>query len=121
MRWMLGLLLVAAMAPAVAHHSTAANFSREIVEVSGVIEEVRFLNPHASILVRVDASDEGTRYWLVETDARTTLERKGVTLERLVVGESITVSGRKGYRPYTMYLREATLQDGSTFDSGADS
>ena len=35
-----------------AHHSTAANFTQEIISVEGVIERVRFQNPHSSVLIK---------------------------------------------------------------------
>ena len=35
-----------------AHHSTAANFTQEIISVEGVIEQVRFQNPHSSVLIK---------------------------------------------------------------------
>ena len=54
-------------------------------------------------------------YWLVETGARTTLERRGVTLERLEVGTKIQATGLKGRRQYTMYLQVITFEDGTIF------
>ena len=35
-----------------AHHSTAANFTQEIISIKGVIESVRSVNPHSSILIK---------------------------------------------------------------------
>lgn len=98
-----------------AHHSTAANFTREIITVDGVIEKVRYQNPHASILIRNTDENGNKTYWLIETEARTTLQRRGVTLERLAVGTHITASGRKGRRQYTMFLKKIILEDGSGF------
>ena len=79
-----------------AHHSTNANFTQEIISVDGVIEQVRFLNPHASVLIR-NTSDTGEEtYWLLETLGRTTLERQGVTFQELEIGARVTATGRKG-------------------------
>jgi hypothetical protein len=103
-----------------AHHSTATNFTQEIISVEGVIEQVRYQNPHASVLIKnTDAAGKET-YWLIETGARTTLERRGVTLERLAVGSKIQATGRKGRREYTMYLREITFEDGTIFTPTPD-
>jgi hypothetical protein len=101
--------------PASAHHSTVANFTQEIVSVEGVIEKVRYQNPHASVLIKSTDADGKEIYWLVETGARTTLERHGVTLDRLKVGSKIRATGQKGRRQYTMYLQEITFEDGSKF------
>lgn len=98
-----------------AHHSTATNFTQEIITVEGVIEKVRFQNPHASVLIKNTDESGKEIYWLIETGARTTLERKGVTMERLAVGLKIQATGRKGRRQYTMYLQEITFEDGTVF------
>jgi 2-keto-4-pentenoate hydratase len=98
-----------------------ANFTREVVSVDGVIEQVRYQNPHASVLIRhTDESGKAT-YWLVETAARTTLERKGITLDTLAVGSKVTATGLKGRRQYTMYLQEIRFDDGRVFAPDAPS
>ena len=103
-----------------AHHSTATNFTQEIITVEGVIEKVRYQNPHSSVLIKnTDAAGKET-YWLIETGARTTLERKGVALDRLAVGSKIQATGRKGRRQYTMYLQEITFEDGTIFTPDPD-
>jgi len=98
-----------------AHHSTAANFTQEVITVDGVIEKVRYQNPHASVLIRNTADDGKETFWLIETGARTTLERQGITLDRLAVGSQITATGLKGRRKYTMYLQDIVFEDGSVF------
>ncbi len=103
-----------------AHHSTATNFTQEIITVDGVIEKVRYQNPHASVLIKHTAEDGKEIYWLIETGARTTLERQGITLERLAVGAKIQATGRKGRRQYTMYLKEIVFEDGSKFTPTGD-
>jgi len=98
-----------------AHHSTNANFTQEIITVEGVIERVRFQNPHASVLIKnIDESGSET-FWLIESGARTTLERQGVSLDRLEVGSKIKATGRKGRRDFTMYLKEIIFEDGTVF------
>lgn len=117
------LTLVSGLLPAIgaAHHSTVANFTREVISVDGVIEQVRYQNPHASVLIRHTEESGKETYWLVETAARTTLERKGVTLETLAVGSRITATGLKGRRQYTMYLQEIRFDDGRVFAPDAPS
>ncbi len=108
--WILGLT-----GQAVAHHSTNANFTQEIISVDGVIERVRFVNPHASVLIKNTDEQGKETYWLIESGARTTLERQGVTLEHLEIGSRITATGRKGRREFTMYLQKIIFEDGSEF------
>ena len=104
----------------IAHHSTNANFTQEIISVEGLIEQVRFQNPHASVLIKnVDEAGSET-FWLIESSSRTTLQRQGVTFERLEVGKKIVATGRKGRRDYTMYLQSIDFEDGTTFTPEPD-
>ena len=64
-----------------AHHSTNANFTQEIISVEGLIERVRYQNPHTSILIKTDQVNDDGAYWLVESGAKTTLDRAGVSME----------------------------------------
>ncbi len=113
MKRMIGLCVVASFSPAAgAHHATAANFTQEIVSVEGVVEQVRYLNPHTSILISQLADDGHKTYWLLETVGRTTLERRGVPRERLEVGASVHATGQNGRRNNTMYLHELVYEDG---------
>jgi 2-keto-4-pentenoate hydratase len=110
---MMALLLFAVMANA--HHATVTNFTKEVVTVEGVIEKVRFQNPHASVLIKNVTEDGAETYWLIETGARTTLERKGITLDGFPIGAKIKATGLKGRRQYTMYLQEIEFEDGRKF------
>lgn len=103
-----------------AHHSTNANFTQEIITVEGVIEQVRYQNPHASVVIKnTDENGEET-FWLIESGARTSLERAGVSLDILKIGAKIKATGRKGRREFTMYLREITFEDGTVFTPQPD-
>ena len=98
-----------------AHHSTAANFTQEIISVEGTIERVRFQNPHSSVLIR-NTDDQGEEtFWLIESVGRTTLERQGVSFDLLEVGSMVKATGRKGRREFTMYLRDIEFEDGAVF------
>lgn len=110
-----------ASASALAHHSTVANFTRDVISVDGVIEKVRFQNPHASVLIRHTDESGKDVYWLVETGAKTTLQRKGITLDVLAVGSKVTATGLMGRRKYTMYLQEIRFEDGQVFAPDAES
>jgi hypothetical protein len=113
---MIVALFVAAL-PANAHHATVTNFTQELITVEGVIEQVRYQNPHSSILIKNTSEDGKETYWLIETGAKTTLERKGVSLDRLSIGMKIQATGRKGRRQYTMFLHEIVFEDGSKFNT----
>ena len=76
---------------------------------------MRFVNPHASVLIKNTDAEGKETYWLIESGARTTLERQGVTLEHLEIGSKITATGRKGRRENTMYLQKIIYEDGTEF------
>lgn len=109
-----GLLLSLSLS---AHHSTATNFTREIIRISGTIEQIRFLNPHTSFVILTDEANETGPYWLVESDARSTYQRKGLNLDEIAQGARAEISGRRGIRPNTLYLREIRFEDGRVFTS----
>jgi hypothetical protein len=98
-----------------AHHSTNANFTQEIISVEGLIERVRYQNPHTSILIKTDQAGDDGAFWLVESGAKTTLDRAGVSMEKLNIGSRVIAEGRKGRRQNTMYLRKIVFADGSEF------
>ncbi len=98
-----------------AHHSTAANFTQEIISVEGTIERVRFQNPHSSVLIK-NTDDQGEEtFWLIESVGRTTLERQDVSFDLLELGSMVKATGRKGRREFTMYLRDIEFEDGAVF------
>ncbi|PCI78950.1 MAG: hypothetical protein COB20_05940 [SAR86 cluster bacterium] len=98
-----------------AHHSTNANFTQEIISVEGIIERVRFQNPHASVLINNTNAQGEETFWLIESASRTTLQRQGVSLDILEIGAKVKATGRKGRREFTMYLREIEFEDGTVF------
>ncbi len=98
-----------------AHHSTAANFTQEIISVEGTIERVRFQNPHSSVLIKNTDEQGKETFWLIESVGRTTLERQGVSFDLLEVGVMVKATGRKGRREFTMYLRDIEFEDGAVF------
>ena len=62
--------MVLGMSYASAHHNFAAHYrTEEMVEISGVVTEFRFVNPHARVYVEVTSSSGNTEIWMVEGDA----------------------------------------------------
>ena len=68
-------------------------------------------------MVLTDEANETGPYWLVESDARSTFQRKGLNLDEIEQGTGVEISGRRGLRPNTMYLREIRFEDGRVFTS----
>ena len=95
------------LAPASAHHSTAAFDSSRVVKLEGTITQFRWINPHASIKIDGDASgDHPDGLWTVEMTAPNVLINQGWKRTSLVVGDRVTM--------YVNPLKNAiTLNDGS--------
>ena len=97
-----------------AHHSTAVNFdSNREISVTGVLTEIRWLNPHSRFRVDVKNPEGKVEEWLVEMGAMNTMKRAGFPMERFAVGNSITLIGAAGRRDRAVLLREAVLSDGT--------
>ena len=109
------LVLIAATLAhnASAHHSSVVNFdSNREVTITGIVTEVRWLNPHSRFRMDVKDPDGKVQEWLVEMGAVNTLKRAGFPMERFAIGDSITVTGAAGRRDRTTLLREVVLSDG---------
>ncbi len=82
-----------AMSAADAHHSFAVHFvPDQMVEVSGVVTEFRFRNPHGLVFFAVEG-DEGEETWRAETNSPNVLRRRGWSEDSIAVGDRITVEG----------------------------
>jgi hypothetical protein len=115
------VLAVTCAAPALAHHSFAAAFdASKPVVVSGVINEIRFVNPHSQFVVAVTDSSGKVETWKFEGSTPSSLIRSGFKPGTLKVGDKVTVKGSHA-RDMTQnagVAREITAADGRTFIVG---
>ncbi|NOT26083.1 MAG: hypothetical protein HOP16_08265 [Acidobacteria bacterium] len=97
-----------------AHHSVPVNFdqSREIT-VTGVLTEIKWVNPHAHFRINVTNPDSAVVEWLIEMGAANTMRRAGFPMDRFMVGDRLTIIGNPGRRDRTMILNETVLPDGT--------
>ena len=86
--------LLAAVAPAWAHHAFAAEFdAQKPVKLKGTVAKVEFINPHSWIHMDVKDTDGKVTRWMVEGGSPNALFRRGVTKDALPQGTEISVDG----------------------------
>jgi hypothetical protein len=105
-------LLLSAPLAVNAHHSTVFNYSEETITLEGTVTEVKWVNPHGSLVLEVVNEDGTTDEWLVEFLARIALERQGFDFDSLQNGVAVKLTGRIGFREAHLNFREAELEDG---------
>jgi hypothetical protein len=114
-----GILLIAAAAPALAHHSVVANFDAgTTVEAEGVISNIAWRNPH--ILFTLTTAD-GTELTL-DTHSLSIMRRLGAAEPFVEVGDTVRVAGWPSRRGEGMFVNNMLLPSGEefVFDFGAE-
>jgi hypothetical protein len=91
----IGLLLLAAGRPALAHHSFAAEFDADkAFKMTGVVTKVEWQNPHTFFYI--DVTDQATgkvTNWAMEMGSPNGLMRSGWTRNTMKVGDVVAVEG----------------------------
>jgi len=106
-----------AAAPALAHHSFAAEFdaSKEVT-LKGTLTKLEWVNPHGWLHIDVKGPDGKVASWAVEAGSATALMRAGVRQTDFKPGVELTVQGylaKNGSR--TVAGREVKTPDGRNF------
>lgn len=77
-----------------AHHSFSAEYDADQpVTVTGVVDRVNWVNPHAYVYINVAQDNGETRLWAFETLSPNALARQGWTRDSLAAGEEVTIEG----------------------------
>ena len=100
--------------PSEAHHGVTGQFDLEqVLTVSGTVNRVRFVNPHAYVYFKVENEDGDEEQWRCELRSGSLLKRKGWTVDMFEPGIRITVFGSPDRRdPKTCYTETITFEDG---------
>lgn len=91
---------------AVAHHSGIMFDDTKLVELTGVVKEFQYTNPHSWLLVDVTNDDGSVTTWGFEAEGPSTLMRAGIRLSDLPPGTEITIRGNpmKDGRPAAAWV-----------------
>ncbi len=107
-------MLLALVAPALAHHSAAAYDTQKEVKITGNVVRYRFANPHVYLTVQVKNPDGSTATIEVEAGAASVLNGLGFTSDSVSVGDVVTVVGNPDRRNAAILLgRDLHKRDGS--------
>ena len=84
--------ILAAVVPAVAHHSFAAEFdSSKTLTLKGTVTKLEWINPHARFYVDVKDESGNITNWELELGSPNSLMRQGWNRNSLKPGDVITV------------------------------
>jgi hypothetical protein len=114
------MILMAGVAPALAHHAFAAEYDGEKpLDLSGTITKARWVNPHSWLYFDVKAADGTVTNWGVELAAPNALASKGLAKTDLAAGAAIRVKGFLSKNGGSFgYAVTITLADGRSFQTG---
>ncbi len=74
--------------PASAHHSPS-NYSDTYTTIEGVVKEVHLVVPHSWVYLEVKDAKGEPQIWIMEAIGRPTLQRIGVTIDYMKVGDPV--------------------------------
>ena len=114
-----GTVLAALAVPAAAHHSFAIYDMTQNIEFKGVVETLKFRNPHMAMTLthkKPDGTTETINF--VEGAPANMLVRMGLDPAVIAPGQEITAIGapRKD-DPNSYFLKAIILKDGTRFQS----
>jgi hypothetical protein len=122
MRFWLPALIAVAVLPIGAHHPFTPYYDASRPgSITGVVAELRDVNPHVVLIVEGTAPDGRAGLWAFEGSAPNALKRQGTDVRaRLKPGTRVTISGWPAKDPLARAFsgRDITFADGSVMRFG---
>jgi len=115
--------LIATVAPAMAHHSFAAEYdASKPVNLTGTVTKVEWLNPHTKIYIDVKDQSGTVNNWELELGSPNGLMRMGWTHNTLKPGDTIIVEGAQAKDGSNLAnVKTVKLPDGRKLFAGSAS
>ncbi len=104
---------------AYAHHSATMFDDTKMVELTGIVKEFQYSNPHSWLLVDVTNPDSTVTTWGFEAEGPSTLMRAGIRKSSFPPGAEIVIRGRplKDGRPAAAWVD--AVVDGERVNPGS--
>ncbi len=117
----LGLGIVMAAAPVLAHHAFSAEFdATKPVALRGNVTKMEWINPHAWLHIDVTKEDGTVESWMIEAGPPGALVRRGWKRDSVVVGTEVLVEGYRAIDGSTRANgRDVTFPDGTRLFAGS--
>ena len=106
---MMGLSIVCGVASGSAwsHHAIGSDYNpNEYITIEAVVEQFRFINPHAYVIAAVTTAGDITEEWRLLLDDRWELVEDGFSRSTLQPGDALIVTGMPSKRQSkNLYVR----------------
>jgi hypothetical protein len=113
--------IIALVAPAYAHHSASSEYDvNRTVQVTGVMTQMEWINPHAEMHMDVKNTDGTVTPWIISFAGLSKLRLAGMNKSTLSVGTKYTVIGNPGRQGlHKLLVNSVTFPDGHVFQLAA--
>jgi hypothetical protein len=89
--WILAAALVCGLPPAFAHHAATMFDTTKVVEITGVVKELQWTNPHIWIQIEIPKPTGVREEWSIEGGGPNSLSRQGWRPTTFKPGETVTL------------------------------
>ena len=103
----IGLAGIIAAGTVHSHHTSAAVFSTDDIEIEGLVTEFNFKNPHLNIILAVTDENGVETQWMATGPGPTPFRRWGWTPDTVQPGQYLRIFGRKSRDGGPMVLMDA--------------